>query len=423
MGSVRVTGSMKPFTISAHGLLLRETTGLEVEQLLVGHLGHGRFVTDHRVLGTDLHRGIGVGDGVVIEDECVTLHVALAAIGTVLHPDETAIRRAPTVLGDGLRHDLRRRLRCGVGHLGAGVLVLSLTGVGHRQHLARCLRTDHDDRGVLHREAGADVAVDPLHMALRFDPGPLRDQVEDVVGPVLDGRVGDPGRRLDDDLHDGGVQRIAGVDRRRAALDVVDLGALVRDDQRALELAHVLGVDPEIGLQRHLDLDAGGDIDERPTRPDRRVEGGELVVIRRDDLAEVLAHDLGILAHGGVHVAEDDALGGQLVPVAVEHHLGLVLGGDAGQVLPLGLGDAQLLVRVLDGVGEVLPDVDLPGGGLDVVVDVVEEDLRQIATPAGQRTAFEVAEGPEAEVQHPVLLGLHAGHLPYDGLVEPSPRA
>src|SRR3712207_7218925 len=41
-----------------------------------------------------------------------------------------------------------------------------------------------------------------------------------------------------------------------AALDVVHVGALVGDDQRPLELAHVLGVDPEVGLQRHLDADA-----------------------------------------------------------------------------------------------------------------------------------------------------------------------
>jgi len=38
------------------------------------------------------------------------------------------------------------------------------------------------------------------------------------------------------------------------ALDVVDVGALLADDQGALELAHVLGVDPKVGLQRHLDL-------------------------------------------------------------------------------------------------------------------------------------------------------------------------
>ena len=39
-------------------------------------------------------------------------------------------------------------------------------------------------------------------MALGFDVGPLGDQIEDIVGPVLDGGVGDTSRRLHDDFHD-----------------------------------------------------------------------------------------------------------------------------------------------------------------------------------------------------------------------------
>ena len=45
----------------------------------------------------------------------------------------------------------------------------------------------------------------------------------------------------------------------------------------------------------------------------------------------------------------------EVLAVAVEDDLGLVLRGDAGEVLALGLGDAELLVGVLDGVGQVLP--------------------------------------------------------------------
>src|SRR3712207_8946260 len=74
----------------------------------------------------------------------------------------------------------------------------------------------------------------------------LGDEVVDVVRPVLDGRVAHAGVLLDDDLDDRGVQRVGLVDRRGAALDVVHVGTLVDDDQRALELAHVLGVDPEV---------------------------------------------------------------------------------------------------------------------------------------------------------------------------------
>ena len=61
-------------------------------------------------------------------------------------------------------------------------------------------------------------------------------------------------------------------------------------------------------------------------------------------------HELGVLAQRRVHVAEDDALALEVLAVAVEDDLALVLGGDAGEVLALGLGDAELLVGEKSGV-------------------------------------------------------------------------
>jgi hypothetical protein len=102
-------------------------------------------------------------------------------------------------------------------------------------------------------------------------------------------------------------------------------------------------------------LTPGRDVDERTTAPHRGVQRRELVVVRRDDRAEVLADQFGVLAHRGVHVTEQHAEALEVLAVAVEDDLGLVLRGDAGQVLALGLGDAQALVGVLDVVGEVFP--------------------------------------------------------------------
>jgi hypothetical protein len=119
-------------------------------------------------------------------------------------------------------------------------------------------------RRVLHRELGAEVAVDPLDGRVALGDGPLGHEVEDVVGPVLHGRVADARAGLGEQLHDGGVQRVRAVRRGGATLDVVHVGALVGDDDGPLELAHVLRVDAEVGLQRHLDADARRDVHERP---------------------------------------------------------------------------------------------------------------------------------------------------------------
>jgi hypothetical protein len=184
------------------------------------------------------------------------------------------------------------------------------------------------------------------------------------------------------------------------------------------ELAHVLGVDPEVGLQRHLDLDAGRHVDERPAAPDRRVEGRKLVVVGRDDPTEVGPDNLGVLAQGGVHVAEDDPLLLEVLAVAVVDDLRLVLGGDAGQVLALGLGDAELLVGVLDRLGDHVPVVDERFGGLDVIEDVVEVDPRHVAAPGGHRTPLEAVVRLQPEFAHPVRLALHPGDLLDDSFVE-----
>jgi len=62
--------------------------------------------------------------------------------------------------------------------------------------------------------------------------------------------------------------------------------------------------------------------------------------------------------------------------------------------------------------------VDLLIGGLDVVVDVLEEDLRHVAAPVGHGAPLEVLVGLEAVLEHPVGLALHPRHLAEHVLVQ-----
>ena len=289
-------------------LLLGEAAALEVEELVVADLRDRRLVADAGVLLLDLHVRVRVGARLLVEDQRVATHVALDAVRAFLDPHEAAVGRAAAVLGDRLRVDDRRGLGRGVRHLGARVLVLTGTGVRDRQHLAVRLRAGHHDRRVLHRELRAEVAVDPLDGRFGFGAGALGDEVVDVRRPVLDRRVADARAGLGDQLDDRGVQRVGGVHRRRAALDVVHRRAFVGDDQRALELAGVLRVDAEVRLERHVDVHARRHVDERATRPHRRVQRRELVVAGRDHRAEVLLDELRVARCSAVvHAREEDA--------------------------------------------------------------------------------------------------------------------
>ena len=111
----------------------------------------------------------------------------------------------------------------------------------------------------------------------------------------------------------------------------------------------------------------------------------------------------------GVHVEEDDALALEVVLQLVVDDLGLVLGADAREVLLLGLGDPEPVPRVEDLGRQVLPLVSLLLGRLDVVVDVVEVDAREVGAPARHRAREEVVERLVTERAHPVGLGLVVG--------------
>src|SRR5207247_1548373 len=182
----------------------------------------------------------------------VALDGGLGVAGAFLYLDQAAVGGPAAGPGHRLGDDLGRRVGRAVHHLRARVLVLAGPGERDRQGLALGVLAHQVDRRVLHGDLGADVAVDPFHARPGLDHGPLGHQVVDVARPVLDGRVAAVRAGLDDDLDHRGVQRVGGVDRRGAAFHVVDGGALVDDDQRPLELAHVLGVDPEVCLQVHV---------------------------------------------------------------------------------------------------------------------------------------------------------------------------
>ena len=85
------------------------------------------------------------------------------------------------------------------------------------------------------------------------------------------------------------------------------LRTLIDDDQCALELSHVFAIDAEVGLQRYIHLHPRGDIDKTATAPDRRIEGSKFIVLRRDDCAKILLHEVGIFLQRLVGRHKDDA--------------------------------------------------------------------------------------------------------------------
>ncbi|GAA2784446.1 hypothetical protein GCM10020219_064960 [Nonomuraea dietziae] len=145
------------------------------------------------------------------------------------------------------------------------------------------------------------------------------------------------------------------------------------------------------------------------------LSAGELVVAHRDDRAEVLLEELLVLAQARVRVDEDDALLLQVLTDLVVDDLGLVLGRDTGdEALLLGLGDAELVVGVLDVGGQLVPGSGLLLGGAHEVLDVVEVDAGEVGAPRGKRLLAEQPEALQAKVEHPLRLVLERGDVADD---------
>ena len=192
---------------------------------------------------------------------------------------------------------------------------------------------------------------------------PLGDEVVDAalaLGiariPVLDGRIFDLGIVERDQLDHRGVELVLVAHRRGAAFEIGDVAALVGDDQGALELAGILGVDAEIGAELHRAAHAFGNVDEGAVGEDRAVEAGEIIVALRHDRAEIFADQIGIFADRLADREEDHAGLLQLLAEgggdrdAVEHRVDrdLARALDAGEHLLLLDRDAELLVDAQD---------------------------------------------------------------------------
>ena len=244
--------------------------------------------------------------------------------------------------------------------------------------------------------------------------------------PVLHRRVFDLGVLVGDELDDRGVELVLVALGRRAALEIADIGALIGDDQRALELAGVLLVDAEIGRQLHRAAHAGRHVDERAVGEHRRIERRVEIVGRGHHRAEIASHQVAVVTHRLGERTEDHARLGELGLEGggdgdrVEHRVDGDPPLDAGEDLLLDQRNAEL------GVGAQQLGIDLverlrAGHGFRrrEIIEVLEVNLGKIdPRPARRRHRQPAPVGLEAPVEQPLRLALLGRDEADDVLVE-----
>ena len=364
------------------------------------------FVLGAVLIAADADGGVGVGVAVAVDEQGVALGVVFAAFKMLGDMHKATISAAAFSDGDGFADDVAGGVIGGVDHLGTGVLMLAAVCQSDADDLAAGTLALHDDAGVFHGEATADVAVDPAHFSIFHGNAAFGDEVEDIAAPVLNGDVLDLGSLESNEFDDGAMQRGGLKLRRGAAFHVHDLAAFIADDERALKLAKLLAVDAEVGLERMLHLHARRDVDKRSAAEHGAVERGEFVVASRDDFAEPFFEDLGVFFETLAAVHKDDALlsdGGFDVRVG---GLAVILRFDASEEFALLLGDAETVESLLDVLGYIVPGALRFLAVAEVVAELVEVDVFEIlgGPMRGHGLVLEDFERLVAELTHPIRI-------------------
>ena len=206
-----------------------------------------------------------------------------------------------------------------MNHLGAGVGLLVVVGNSHAVELGlRVVATQHTRR-VFPCDGRPCFHLGPRQLCpFSAQVAALGHQVEHTTPtlfvarvPVLHGGVFHFGTVVHDNLHDGGMQLVFVAHGSRAPLQVGDIAVVVGNDECALELSGVAGVDAEIAAQLHGTAHPLGNVDEAAIGEHRRVEGSEEVVAVGHHGAQVLSHKIGMLLHRLADAAEDNPLFGE----------------------------------------------------------------------------------------------------------------
>src|SRR3989442_5182653 len=411
-------------------VLRRDGARIAIEDQYLPDLRGRRLV--HNLLGRllDLDVREGKRGARRTDQEGIALAVVAGIRGALVNLHAAAVRVAAVSGGDAFRDDRAAGVLPDVEHLRAGVGLLIVVDERDGVELAHRIVALEDAARILPGDRGAGLDLRPRDLRVRAERLPaLRDEVVDAAFavlvprvPVLDRGILDLRVVEGDQLDDCGMELVRVSDRGRAAFEVADVRALVRDDEGALELARVLRVDPEIRRQFHRTPDALRDVRERPVAEDGAVQTCEEVVVEGHHRAQVFPHEVRMFLDRLGERAEDDpelrkpVLEGRRDGEAVQNRVDR----DASEAHLLLNQNPKLRVQVpdlrIDVVEAVHRLLRLRSGVVDDVL-IVDRRIGDVR-PLRLFHREPVTVRPQTPLEEPIGLLLLAGNEPDDVLVE-----
>ena len=102
------------------------------------------------------------------------------------------------------------------------------------------------------------------------------------------------------------MQAIARISWSGTTFYIMHIRAGRGNNQGTLELAHVLGINTEVGLQRYLYTDTLWDVNKASAAPNGAIQCCELVVRVRNDRAKVFLDNIRVEAQSRIHIGKDN---------------------------------------------------------------------------------------------------------------------
>ncbi len=217
--------------------------------------------------------------------------------------------------GDPLGNDGAACVFAQVNHLGAGVGLLPVVGHGNGVEFTHRVVAHQDAPGIFPGDGRSRLHLRPTDLRITpFAYSTFGDEIVDAAFPVFITRIPVLNSRIlhlrilkRHDFYNCSMELIFIPLRRRAPFHVAHVGAFFGDDQGALELSCIGGIDPEIGGKLHGTTHPLGNITERSVAEYRRVKGGKVVVGIGHHRSHILLHQVGMVPDSLAEGAKDDS--------------------------------------------------------------------------------------------------------------------
>src|SRR5215213_4161965 len=375
--------------------------------------------------GLRLDIGHGVSAAFVANQQRVALSEIAGVRRLAMGGHEAAIGVVGAAGGDALGDDAARGVFAEMDHLGAGIDLLEAVGYRDRIEFAARIIAAQNAAWIFPGDGGAGLDLGPGNLGVAAAAvAALGHKIVNttptllVAGiPVLHRRVFDLGVFQSDQFNDRGMKLVFVAHGGSAAFEIAHIGALIGDDQSALELAGLLLVYAEIGGKLHRATGVLRHIDERAVGEDRGIERGIKIVALRYHAAEIFADKLWMLANSLGHGAKDHPgtrklfLEGGDDGHRIEHRIDSDPGAfDAGQHFALAQRNTEFLIGAqqlgIDLIEALRRRMALWRG---IVIEILEIDFRVgDARPLGLGHGEPVPIGFKAPCEHPFGLALLA---------------